>query len=443
MDEDRGTSPLSDSTLAFTTVETEIDDDEAESSFKEMLDWMRYIAQHKGQRARLLDLTDVAAASLRDLLGLEEERQPASYAAVAATSAAPKPKSPKKATTAPTTKIIQHAVTRYERVSRELPGAPRDTLLKIVANSNLKSAPTPIPDAPKPRKRPACLVKGIRANTIATRLPESARVPTSIPATIVDVNTELRKLKLTGKVTEILQGVRRHITIVFDQVVDDTTSQAALRVALAKFNTRKEDVHILERPTHSILKFTAIPTVTPDGRQVTAEMAASCLQRHPQWKEAELIDPPRFIYPKLIDLTATTATLQVKVKDTQKASQAKKLLETSVTFIGVTRRCQPWTVSPTARQCSTCLKWGHTAYVCRARAPICNSCSGPHLSSHHRSHVVNCVDSNCAHYEIRCANCNDQHEASSVTCPFFKARSSPGQLQKLQKARVDRLRRLL
>jgi hypothetical protein len=58
MDEDRGTSPLSDSTLAFTTVETEIDDDEAELSFKEMLDWMRYIAQHKGQRACLLDLTD-------------------------------------------------------------------------------------------------------------------------------------------------------------------------------------------------------------------------------------------------------------------------------------------------------------------------------------------------------------------------------------------------
>jgi hypothetical protein len=53
------------------------------------------------------------------------------------------------------------------------------------------------------------------------------------------------------------------------------------------------------------------------------------------------------------------------------------------------------------------------------------------------------VDHDCAHYEICCANCHDQHDASSTSCPFFKARSSPGQLQKLQKARVDRLRRLL
>jgi hypothetical protein len=155
MDTDRASSPVLDSHLAFTTVDAEIDDDEAESSFKELLDWMRYLAQHRGQRARLLDFTSVAAASLQDLMGLEEERQPVSYAAVAATSAAPKPRSPKKATSAPTPKHIQHAITRYERVSRELPGAPRDTLLKVVANSDLKSAPAPIPDRPKPRKRPA------------------------------------------------------------------------------------------------------------------------------------------------------------------------------------------------------------------------------------------------------------------------------------------------
>ena len=40
MDTDRSSTPVPDS-LAFTSVEDEIDDDEAESSFKELLDWMR------------------------------------------------------------------------------------------------------------------------------------------------------------------------------------------------------------------------------------------------------------------------------------------------------------------------------------------------------------------------------------------------------------------
>jgi hypothetical protein len=318
---------------------------------------MRYLAQHKEQRERLLDLLDVAAVSLRDLMGLED-KGPAhvSYAAAVATSAPRQPRLPKKATATPTTKAIQHTVTHYERVSRELPGAPRDTLLKIVANSDLKTAPTPISEAPKPRKQPACLVKGIRANTIATCLPEGAKTPASIPAVIFDTNKELKKQKLEGQITEILQGVRRHVTIVFNQVVDHTTSQHALRTVLARFSTTREEAHVLTRPTHSILKFTAMPTVTPDGQEVTSEMAATCLFRHPLWKEvgyAGLVCLPCFVVAKT-NPAPHCATLQIKVKDTQKASMAKKLLETSVSFVGVTRRYQPWTVSPTARQCTTC-----------------------------------------------------------------------------------------
>jgi hypothetical protein len=136
-----------------------------------------------------------------------------------------------------------------------------------------------------------------------------------------------------------------------------------------------------------------------------------------------------------------SATLQVRVKDTAKATVAKKLLQTTVTFVGITRRCQEWTVSPTARQCSTCLKWGHTAYTCRARSPTCDQCGGRHLSSHHAQHVTRCRATDCAHYEIRCTNCDDQHYASSIECPFFKARSSPRRLRILQNERVARLRR--
>src|SRR6266478_8071940 len=264
-------------------------------------------------------------------------------------------------------------------------------------------------------------------------------IPPSIPAVISAINSGLKSLQLDGRVTEILQGVHRHITIVFNHIVDDTTSQATLWSVLTQFNTKKEDVHILDQTTHSILKFTAMPIVAPDSHQVTVEMAASCLHRHLQWKDVKLINAPRFVHSKM-NPTPYCATLQVKVNDTQKASMAKKLFEMSVSFIGIMRRCQPWTASPTARQCSTCLKWGHTAYICHTWAPQCNTCTGPHLSAYHRSHIAACQDHDCTHYQIWCANCNDLHEASSTSCPFFKARSSPGQLQKLQKARVERLR---
>src|ERR1700759_742969 len=61
--------PESPDALAFETVQDPMDEADAESSYKEVLDWMRYLAQHKEQRGRLLDLFTVAIASLRDLPG--------------------------------------------------------------------------------------------------------------------------------------------------------------------------------------------------------------------------------------------------------------------------------------------------------------------------------------------------------------------------------------
>ena len=164
MVEDPRSPSLDHDPIAFTMVETELDDDEAASSFKECLDWLRFLAQHKGQRGCLLDLLDTASLSLRDLIGTVGTGEKATYAAAAA-STAPQPRVPKRVSTTPTAKQtkrhIHNAVTCFERVSRELPGAPQDTLLNIVSRSDLNTAPPPLPSAPKPRKRPACLVKGI------------------------------------------------------------------------------------------------------------------------------------------------------------------------------------------------------------------------------------------------------------------------------------------
>src|SRR6266705_3435969 len=67
-------------------------------------------------------------------------------------------------------------------------------------------------------------------------------------------------------------------------------------------------------------------------------------------------------------------------------------------------------------------------------------CAGSHLTALHNQHVRSCWSSSCAHAQTLCANCNNSHEASSTSCPFFIARLSPGQLQKVQEQHVQRLR---
>ena len=113
----------------------------------------------------------------------------------------------------------------------------------------------------------------------------------------------------------------------------------------------------------------------------------------------------------------------------------KKLLNTSVAFVGAVRRCQPWTVLKLARQCSTCLRWGHSAYVCRSTTPTCIRCAGDHPTTLHSLHATQCRTQRCTHTSIKCINCHQAHLATDAQCPFFLARSSPQKLLQLQAQR--------
>src|SRR6201994_4716523 len=127
------------------------------------------------------------------------------------------------------------------------------TVLNIVSRSALRPAVPPLPAPPAPRKRPACLVKGIRANTIATRPPPEAVYPASIPALITTVNATLKKsADVNVQIKEILQGVRHHITVVFDKTAEEEESRAALSEVLKGFKTTNDASHVLERETYSI-----------------------------------------------------------------------------------------------------------------------------------------------------------------------------------------------
>ena len=239
------------------------------------------------------------------------------------------------------------------------------------------------------------------------------------------------------QIKEISPGLRRHIAFRFDAPLTPETRALAKDLVCRRLALRKEDTITVERPTISTLKFSSVPLYLPTGRPFTAEHAKSSIQANPAWKEVELAEEPRFVLPKGAP-DPIAATLLVKVKDVRKASIARSLLFSSVNFAGAVRRCREWTNTPIARQCSTCLAWGHTAFNCRTPQARCNTCAGPHPSLLHAVHITKCTTPGCKHAQTLCHNCGGDHPATSVACPFFKARSSPGQLQKLFGERKQR-----
>src|SRR5580700_1322681 len=126
----------------------------------------------------------------------------------------------------------------------------------------------------------------------------------------------------------------------------------------------------------------------------------------------------------------------VEVSDDRSASNAKRLLQTDVTFHSVPRRCKPWSVSPSAKQCGICLRWGHSSHHCSSKSAWCTACAGNHESSTHAA----AADADPRYRIIKCANCHGEHWATARTCPFYKARFNPTELAKLQKSRIERVR---
>ena len=106
---------------------------------------------------------------------------------------------------------------------------------------------TPLPEPPKCRKQPACLVKGIHTNMVATQLPLEATFPLSLPTITTTINTFLQKEKANVQIKEILKGVQCHITVVLLKTTDDVTGQLALHEVLKAFSTKPGDTHILEQ----------------------------------------------------------------------------------------------------------------------------------------------------------------------------------------------------
>ncbi|XP_067660361.1 uncharacterized protein [Haliotis asinina] len=62
---------------------------------------------------------------------------------------------------------------------------------------------------------------------------------------------------------------------------------------------------------------------------------------------------------------------------------------------------------PNPLRCFKCQKFGHGAKFCRSKMVVCCRCTGAHDSSE-------CTN------DLKCANCNEDHMASSKSCPSFE-----------------------
>ena len=408
-------------------------EDDTEESFTELTNWIRYISAKPAQVSRLAHTLNAILDEVRLLSGEREEPKP-TFAAIAATPAGTSAKVPKLGKSIPTTKTLTNAIYRFERASKELPGASRSDIINLVAASDL-TKPVPPSTGIMPKKRkPTCLVQGVRNNVVAVRLPATAPVPATLATLTKDVNALLKERELPQDVKEVHLGLRHHLNITFFRPPSEEVGKTALDFCLSRFSVPQDQATQVSPETHAILKFIAVPLFLPNGKTCKEIHAKAFIRQHPDWKDVDFLEDPRFIIPKGIS-DPITATLQVKVKDVRKGTTMKKLLNTSIAFAGVIWRCQPWTVTKPARQCSTCLRWGHTTFVCRAIAPACAICAGGHPTHLHDLHAKRCKSSNCTHATVRCINCYDTHLATSTECPFFKARTTPQKLTQLQAER--------
>ncbi|KAF8643319.1 hypothetical protein AX14_009572 [Amanita brunnescens Koide BX004] len=215
------------------------------------------------------------------------------------------------------------------------------------------SAPAPPTATPAPPKAPAlpsksaalrksCIKQGTKATKVILRFPDSSKQPS--------VN-QLWGALAVFKPSDISITLRGDFILTFPQVLD-ADNHATLIKKLKKVYS--VDVQVLNRGTTSLLKFPLVPTRHPDGSPVTNEWLHKTIAGHPKWQSVEFVQRPRFVIPpgKKIGFTATVFT---EVSDDRAASTAKRLLQTDVLFHTVPRRCKPWSVSMSAKQCGVCL----------------------------------------------------------------------------------------
>ncbi len=200
-------------------------------------------------------------------------------------------------------------------------------------------------------------------------------------------------------------------------------------------HANEDTSEVLNRKPITLLKFPAVATYNLDGSNKTEDDLINDIRSHEKWVNVVFSMKPKFITPRGQSLGASAVVL-IGVEDDDSGSVGKRLENTLVQFSCGARRCLRWIVANGARQCSTCLRWGHPAYHCRSQKATCAICGEEHNTSTHVIHCATCKSgSRCI---PQCVNCGGAHEASAVACPFYLSRFDDAKIRQLQKLAQER-----
>ena len=135
----------------------------------------------------------------------------------------------------------------------------------------------------------------------------------------------------------------------------------------------------------------------------------------------EIFSPPRFL-PMKPD--AAGGTVIVSIVDDNVGSVGRKLMNSTVSFSGASRRCLRWVEKEAQLHCTQCQCWGHLSFNCLSNIMRCSKCAGPHDYCQHDRYCETCKAGKGKLCVPKCHNCHGPHFASSKDCVFCLNRSS-------------------
>ena len=191
----------------------------------------------------------------------------------------------------------------------------------------------------------------------------------------------------------------------------------------------------------SSVKWTSVPRFDSGGELISRERLLQQIKDHSRFVKLDFAGLPEWIIGSE-QSQDPYGTVKVAFWDTPNGTALASVLGKMLFINGQYCCTLPWIIKQAIHQCSSCLRWGHHVTACQSLSPFCDKCSGPHLSHLHDHHQAQ-GHINSALPDIWCINCctagkDDKHKATSITCPFYKARFSRVRLTTLLDVIRDR-----
>ena len=223
-------------------------------------------------------------------------------------------------------------------------------------------------------------------------------------------------------------------------IVTNKVSQVSNLTIIEKYVKNSENIDSSQVDTpclpqsKSYLKIIDIPYF-PNGN----------LQDHLNTSDVETIIKQNHIFnnvtlaskPRVIKVSPKSdmAIVWINIWDAQSGMKAKGLINRCFNIGSFIATIRGANANPGIPQCKNCWRWGHLTFSCKIQGSKCIKCNGPHKLENHCEFRWCCKVNEklnppwletkkgelCPH-SFKCSNCQGEHQADSVQCPFWKHR---------------------